>query len=149
MQVWVEDVVDFELWGIWMMHEGLEDFDAGRIDDVMHYFDHGLGVPTALAVEEASWCVRIAGKKMYRSTLLAGPNGDEKWPENGGAPGHGGKRWMGVDGYHPDRWKLWKSIFIEVANVQATGELARQAVAAAQVRIVIKYVMIIPETHDD
>lgn len=129
MQVWVSDVYDFELYGLWMMREGLEDFDLDRLGGKT---DHS-NIPVALAIEEASVCIQVAAEKMYRSKLIAGPKGSAGWDPRQGAPGRGGKRWQGVDGYHPDRWKLWKTIFKEIVDAKGRPGMSSHVVEAAQV----------------
>ncbi|KAI0630528.1 hypothetical protein C8Q77DRAFT_1062866 [Trametes polyzona] len=99
-----------------------------------------------LDVEVAAVWVREAGREMYRCREVLGPKGNPDWPSNRGAPGSSGGTWDGVDGYHPDRWKLWKSIFekigrsggrrnmVDAANaaVKAMDEVEREAEAPEQ-----------------
>lgn len=132
MQVWAAGVSDFELYALWMMREGLEDLDINRLEDTTDFEATGSLIPAALGVEEASLAVQIAGELMYRSKYIGGPNGNPDWNQTN-APGRGGKRWKGVDGYHPDRWKLWKSVFAEVAAAKVNGKVGETAVKAAQV----------------
>ncbi|GJE94470.1 DUF3632 domain-containing protein [Phanerochaete sordida] len=131
MQVWAADVYDFALYGIWFMRAGLEDFDPadpGRVTEI---------APPALDLEAASVCVQVAGAQMYRSHLIAGPNGDPTWDSDlRGAPGRGGKRWTGIDGYSPDRWKLWKTVFGEYVAAEGKPSIWHNAVQAAKAAIV-------------
>lgn len=131
MKVWASNVYDFEIYGIWFMREGLEDFDLSDPETATDVSQ----LPPALALEAASVCVQVAGKKMYRSTLIAGPNGDPDWDPARGQPGKGGKRWTGVDGYHPDRWKLWKKVFQEYASAAGKEGIWPNAVEAAKTAI--------------
>ena len=130
MRIWASDVYDFEIYGIWFMRDGLEYFDPARPEKV----EDAMGLPPALMVEAASICVQEAGEKMYRSKLIEGPNGDPNWDvETRGLPGRGGKRWTGVDGYHPDRWKLWKTVFKEYIDAEGREGIWPNAVEAAKV----------------
>lgn len=70
MRVWITDVYDFEIYGIWYMRESLEDLD---LTDLEWETNTALALQ-ALALERASMCVQITGKKMYCSDLIEGPN---------------------------------------------------------------------------
>ena len=138
MRLWAEEVADFELYGIWMMRKGLEDLDLDQPDvlsdpDQASFLIYGLPETRTLSIEEASVCVEIAGAKMYKSSAIYGPNGNSNW-DRPNAPGGGGARWTGVDGYHIDRWKLWKTVFEEIINAEGTPNVRTKAVEAAKVR---------------
>ncbi|EKM54441.1 uncharacterized protein PHACADRAFT_258288 [Phanerochaete carnosa HHB-10118-sp] len=133
MRVWVAGVYDFEIYGIWFMREGLEDLDLADLE----WKTHTASAPPVLALEGASVCVQTAGEKMYRSNLVEGPNGNPNWNSNFGTAGRGGKRWTGVDGYHPDRWRLWKSVFQEYADAHGMKGIWPNAVEAAKTAIAV------------
>lgn len=97
MRLWKEDIAHFDVYGLWAMCEGLEDLDMNKPEG----FD--VVVPRELAIQAAAACIEEAAATMYACREIMGPNGRDDWPENRGAPGLGGKRWKGVDGYHPDR----------------------------------------------
>ncbi|KAJ1305676.1 hypothetical protein OPQ81_010414 [Rhizoctonia solani] len=70
----------------------------------------------ALQVEAAAIWIRNTAPLMYRCTEIWGPDGNPEWPKRAGAPGRGGRRWDGVDGYDREhkRWDLWKVVLSEV-----------------------------------
>ncbi|GJE91478.1 hypothetical protein PsYK624_076280 [Phanerochaete sordida] len=134
MQIWALDICDLEIYGLRIMRDGLENVDLAEPKRLTKAPDL---VPPALALEAASVCVRLVGKKMYRSTRIV-EQGDcdldyEFYPQ--GYPGRGGQRWTGVEGYHPDRWKLWKSVFIEYAEAEGRRGIVQNAVEAAKAAI--------------
>ena len=130
MRLWVEDIADFEVYGIWMMREGLEDLDLSQPEDTSKD-PSTMSTTVTLAIEVADICIQTAGAKMYRSTAIFGPRGNPDWKQSN-APGRGGRRWEGVDGYHRERWKLWKAVFREVIDAEETQR--PRAIDAAKVR---------------
>ncbi|KIP10859.1 hypothetical protein PHLGIDRAFT_492550 [Phlebiopsis gigantea 11061_1 CR5-6] len=131
MRLWAEDVSDFEVYGIWMMRAGLEDLDLSHPEDTSKEPSTTMAVTITLGIEEAGVCVQAAGAKMYKSSTIFGPHGNPDWKQSN-APGRGGIRWKGVDGYHTERWKLWKALFKEVIDAETT--LRPRAIDAAKVR---------------
>ncbi|KAL1752762.1 hypothetical protein FB107DRAFT_292924 [Schizophyllum commune] len=92
-------------------------------------------VPRALKVEAAAqWAVH-AVRAMYECKEIMGPKGNADWPANAGAPGRGGDKWEGVDGYDAARWRLWRGEFGRIAgeeegdreNVRRAAEEAAEA----------------------
>ncbi|KAI4293826.1 hypothetical protein K525DRAFT_363968 [Schizophyllum commune Loenen D] len=88
-------------------------------------------VPRALKVEAAAqWAVH-AGRAMYECKEIMGPKGNADWPANAGAPGRGGDKWDGVDGYDAARWRLWREEFGRIAGEEGEGENVRRAAEEA------------------
>ncbi|KAL1661821.1 hypothetical protein GGF50DRAFT_60289 [Schizophyllum commune] len=88
-------------------------------------------VPRALKVEAAAqWAVH-AGKVMYECKEIMGPKGNADWPANAGAPGRGGDKWDGVDGYDAARWTLWREEFERIAEEEGERENVRRAAVEA------------------
>ncbi|KAI0350226.1 hypothetical protein OH77DRAFT_1431227 [Trametes cingulata] len=88
--------------------------------------------PMELDVEVASVWVREVGDKMYASREILGPKGNPDWPSNAGRPGRSGGTWDGVDGYHPERWAHWKSVFEGIARGEGSGNMVEAARAAVE-----------------
>lgn len=110
--LWIDDKipVDYALFALWAMRAGLE-FDPKSEESHLEFG------PWDLLIETASIWAIIAGDKMYHCKDIYGPNGGPTWDtKTRGTPGLGGPRWVGVDGYDPARWALWKQVFTEVAN---------------------------------
>ena len=88
-------------------------------------------VPRALKVEAATqWAVH-AGRAMYECKEIMGPKGNADWPANAGAPGRGGDKWEGVDGYDAARWILWREEFGRIAGEEGERENVRRAAKEA------------------
>ncbi|KAL1725702.1 hypothetical protein EV714DRAFT_287720 [Schizophyllum commune] len=88
-------------------------------------------VPRALKVEAAAqWAVH-AGRAMYECKEIMGPKGNADWPANAGAPGRGGDKWKGVDGYDAARWRLWREEFGRIAGEEGEQEDVRRAAKEA------------------
>ncbi|KAI0373292.1 hypothetical protein BV20DRAFT_963135 [Pilatotrama ljubarskyi] len=89
--------------------------------------------PMELQIEVASIWVQEVGDKMYASRQILGPNGNPDWPQNAGRPGGSGGTWDGVDGYHPERWTHWKSVFEGIAKGEGRRNMIEAATAAVEV----------------
>ncbi|KAL1679325.1 hypothetical protein EV122DRAFT_289694 [Schizophyllum commune] len=88
-------------------------------------------VPRTLKVEAAAqWAVH-AGRAMYECKEIMGPKGNADWPANAGAPGRGGDKWEGVDGYDAARWRLWREEFGRIAEEEGERENVRRAAKEA------------------
>ena len=127
MRMTVSEVSSFKLWAIWIMRGGLE--DLFYLDTPEEKLDLFYGFTRTLKIEAASVCIQEAGKLIYRST--------DDYTRPGSAPGSGGKRWAGVQGFHPDRWKLWKTVFQEIVDTGVREDIRPNAVEAAKVRQMI------------
>ncbi|KAI5823884.1 hypothetical protein K523DRAFT_286030 [Schizophyllum commune Tattone D] len=116
--------------GLWPCH----DLALWTMRDALEYEpDHSSykRVPRALKVEAAAqWAVH-AGRTMYECKEIMGPKGNAKWPANAGAPGRGGDKWEGVDGYDAARWRLWREEFGRVAEEEGERENVRRAAKEA------------------
>ncbi|KAI0641728.1 hypothetical protein C8Q79DRAFT_989057 [Trametes meyenii] len=88
--------------------------------------------PEELDVEVASVWVCVAGKKMYECREIWGPKGNPNWNPHAGAPGSSGGTWDGVDGYHPDRWALWKAIFKKISEGEGRRNMIEATKAAVE-----------------
>ncbi|KAI5890960.1 uncharacterized protein SCHCODRAFT_02627750 [Schizophyllum commune H4-8] len=115
--------------GLWPFH----DLALWTMRDALEYGpDHSSykRVPRALKVEAAAqWAVH-AGRQMYECKEIMGPKGNANWPANAGAPGRGGDKWDGVDGYDAGRWRLWREEFGRIA--ESDGELENVRSAAKE-----------------
>lgn len=129
MRAWADDVLDFSLYGIWALRDGLESLDLNAPDSV----DPTTIGPRALRIETAAACVEEAPEALYKCREIMGPNGRDDWTQSN-APGSGGTRWTGVDGFHPDRWALWKTVFGEIAANNGQYKMPDHVVDAAKVR---------------
>ncbi|KAG9121223.1 hypothetical protein FRC07_002912, partial [Ceratobasidium sp. 392] len=102
---------EYALYAIWALRDALEDWPEPNSSPSPSFESS----PAYLAfnVEAALIWIRIAGALMYHETRVWGPNGNPDWPARAGAPGRGGERWDGVDGYNAEhkRWELWKDVF--------------------------------------
>lgn len=129
MRAWADDVLDFSLYGIWALRDGLESLDLNAPDSI----DHTAIGPRTLRIETAAACVEEAPEALYKCREIMGPNGRSDWTQSN-APGSGGTRWTGVDGFHPDRWALWKTVFGEIAANNGQYKMPDHVVDAAKVR---------------
>ncbi|CAE6473699.1 unnamed protein product [Rhizoctonia solani] len=108
---------EYDKYAIWALRPALEDWPESppACDAKCETFEES---PAYLAfqVEAASIWICNTAPLMYRCTGIMGPNGDPDWPQGYGAPGRGGRRWNGVDGYDREhkRWQLWKDVLGEV-----------------------------------
>ena len=134
MHIWQAGVLDCSSYGIYALRDGIEELDLDAEEAPGQH-----ECPRAMAVEIAAASVQEAAPAMYACTDIMGPNGNPDWPSNAGAPGRGGKRWQGVDGYTPQRWALWKTIFMEIVEGKGkyklpdyTVEASRRALAAME-----------------
>ncbi|CAE6455203.1 unnamed protein product [Rhizoctonia solani] len=110
----------YEMSAIWALRPALEDWPESppACDTKFKTFEES---PAYLAfqVEAASIWICNTAPLMYRCTIIMGPNGAPDWRvETHGAPGRGGRRWNGVDGYDREhkRWQLWKDVLGEVVQ---------------------------------
>ncbi|EIN06205.1 hypothetical protein PUNSTDRAFT_145514 [Punctularia strigosozonata HHB-11173 SS5] len=122
-RLWRAGAVDWAaLYALWALRSGLEDAPSPLPRPSASPVD----AYVSLAVEVASLWLQHAAPLVYRCTDVWGPNGRADWPGNRGAPGRGGRRWTGVDGFDAEhaRWALWKSVLREVARwcEQVEGE---------------------------
>ncbi|KAI0831723.1 hypothetical protein BC628DRAFT_1407356 [Trametes gibbosa] len=91
-------------------------------------------------VEVAEIWVRVAGRQMFECRDIFGPRGDPSWNSNAGRPGASGGTWDGVDGYAPERWDHWKSIFHMISkesgkeNVNVAAKAAVEAMELVESR---------------
>ncbi|QRW02429.1 hypothetical protein RhiLY_01427 [Ceratobasidium sp. AG-Ba] len=109
---------EYAMYSIWALREGLENWPTIPLSlnsKPALYSDWP--VYRAIHVEIASVWICAVGDLMYKETGVWGPKGNPNWWE-GSAPGAGGTRWRGIDGYDAqhERWGLWKSVFQEVAE---------------------------------
>ncbi|KAG9125022.1 hypothetical protein FRC07_009282 [Ceratobasidium sp. 392] len=104
---------EYALYALWALRDGLEDWPEPN-SSPSSCCDSFESSPAYLAlnVQAASIWIRIAGSLMYNETRVWGPNGNPDWPTCAGAPGRGGERWNGVDGYDSEhkRWEVWKDV---------------------------------------
>lgn len=113
-----------ELYALWAMRPALEyAADSPQYERV----------PRALEVEAAAAWVAHAAGRMYACKEIFGPQGHEGWPATKGAPGRGGEKWDGVDGYDPKRWQLWKAGFEEVVRDKGEQQHVKRAAEVALV----------------
>ncbi|CUA68379.1 hypothetical protein RSOLAG22IIIB_07894 [Rhizoctonia solani] len=109
----------YDIYAIWALRRALEDWPEFPPACGTKYEDFEQS-PAYLAfqVEAASIWICNTAPLMYRCTTLMGPNGVPDWPTTDGAPGKGGRRWNGVDGYDREhkRWQLWKDMLGEVVQ---------------------------------
>ncbi|KAL1742652.1 hypothetical protein HDZ31DRAFT_83972 [Schizophyllum fasciatum] len=116
---------------LWMLRDALE-YGPKEVTAWQRRF------PRALIIEVAAQWAVFAGREMYACREVMGPNGNPEWPRNAGAPGRGGPRWKGVDGYDPERWRLWKETFAKIAeegereNVRKAAREAAEAMAKVE-----------------
>ncbi|KAH7317518.1 hypothetical protein B0J17DRAFT_724359 [Rhizoctonia solani] len=109
----------YALYAIWALRSALEDWPEfpPACDGKYDSFEES---PAYLAfqVESASIWICNAASLMYKCTEIWGPNGNPDWPKRAGAPGRGGRRWGGVDGYDREhkRWQLWKDVLGEIVQ---------------------------------
>ncbi|CAE6496537.1 unnamed protein product [Rhizoctonia solani] len=108
---------DYALYAIWALRSGLEDWPEsppvyGTECDTFEESPAYL----AFQVEAATIWICNTAPLMYKCTEIWGPKGNPDWPKRAGAPGRGGKRWDGVDGYDHDhkRWQVWKDVLNKV-----------------------------------
>ncbi|CAE6431063.1 unnamed protein product [Rhizoctonia solani] len=110
---------DYALYAIWALRPALEDWPESppKPDAKSETFEQSAAY-LAFQVEAATIWIRNTAPLMYDCTRIWGPNGDPDWPKRAGAPGRGGKRWSGVDGYDREhkRWQLWKDVLGEVVQ---------------------------------
>ncbi|EJD54617.1 hypothetical protein AURDEDRAFT_179730 [Auricularia subglabra TFB-10046 SS5] len=111
-------------YGLWAMRDALE-----YAPDSKHFTDEE--VSRAEAIECAAQWALYAAPLLLASREILGPNGNPDWPSNAGKPGRGGDLWKGVDGFHPDRWALWKAGFAQAALEESLAGDARTAAKAA------------------
>ncbi|KAG9119922.1 hypothetical protein FRC07_004824 [Ceratobasidium sp. 392] len=108
-----EFTFSYALYAIWAVRDGLEDWPESppSSDSEPDSFEASAAY-LALNVEAASIWITWAGRLMYKETRVWGQNGNPDWPACSGAPGMGGERWQGVDGYDAEhkRWDLWKEV---------------------------------------
>ncbi|KAL7283042.1 hypothetical protein ACG7TL_002466 [Trametes sanguinea] len=127
-RLWALGVADMEFYGISTMRMELEPYSLPperRPPCESHYTQ-------AVDIENAAQWVRIAGKKMYECREILGPKGNPDWDPHRGAPGSSGGTWDGVDGFHPDRWALWKDIFKKVSEGGGWKKMIDAAKAAVE-----------------
>ncbi|CAE6450163.1 unnamed protein product [Rhizoctonia solani] len=107
----------YALYAVWALRSGLEDWPESPPAFGTRYstFEESPAY-LVLQVEAATIWINNAASLMYQCTKIWGPNGNPDWPKRAGAPGKGGRRWSGVDGYDREhkRWKLWKDGLGEV-----------------------------------
>ncbi|KAG8755565.1 hypothetical protein FRC11_005946 [Ceratobasidium sp. 423] len=107
----------YALYALWALRAGLEDWPESPPSFGAQYgtFEESPGY-LALQVEAAAIWIHNTATLMYQCTEIWGPNGNPDWPKRAGAPGKGGRRWSGVDGYDREhkRWQLWKDVLGEV-----------------------------------
>lgn len=124
-RLWVLDVWDCAFYGISTMRMSLEPHSLPSDSSQSH-----VGQPSVeLDFEVAALWVRVAGKRMFECREILGPKGNPDWPPNRGCPGGSGGTWDGVDGYHPERWQHWKTIFRDISQ----GQWRRNVIDAAKV----------------
>ncbi|CUA74165.1 hypothetical protein RSOLAG22IIIB_10997 [Rhizoctonia solani] len=110
---------EYDIYAIWALRPALEDWPESppacgaqyeTLEDSPAYL--------AFQVEAASIWICNTAPLMYRCTTLMGPNGVPDWDMSAGAPGRGGRRWKGVDGYDSEhkRWQVWKGVLGEVVQ---------------------------------
>ncbi|EUC59310.1 DUF3632 family protein [Rhizoctonia solani AG-3 Rhs1AP] len=110
---------DYALYALWALRSALEDWPESppKFDAKCETFEES---PAYLAfqVEAASIWICNTAPLMYKCTEIWGPKGKDNWPKNAGAPGRGGRRWDGEDGYDREhkRWKLWKDVLGEIVQ---------------------------------
>jgi hypothetical protein len=116
---------DWALYSLWALRNGLEDLPtplpiSAAHDEGSMKRDANTHTPAyvALVAETASLWLQTTAPLMYGCEEIWGPNGRDDWPSNRGAPGRGGKKWDGVDGFDKEhqRWALWKSVLREVVQ---------------------------------
>ncbi|KAL1670175.1 hypothetical protein GGF50DRAFT_109556 [Schizophyllum commune] len=123
-RAWATDLYNGTTHALWAMRDAFE-YEPGS--------EHYHKLPRALAVEAAApWAAHDA-KRMFKCREILGPKGRKDWEESLGAPGRGGEKWNGVDGYDAARWKLWKEGFEEFLREERSQKLqhVRRAVEAA------------------
>ncbi|KAI4527611.1 MFS general substrate transporter [Schizophyllum commune Loenen D] len=123
-RAWATDLYNGTTHALWAMRDAFE-YEPGS--------EHYHKLPRALAVEAAApWAAHDA-KRMFKCREILGPKGRKDWEESLGAPGRGGEKWNGVDGYDVARWKLWKEGFEEFLREERSQKLqhVRRAVEAA------------------
>ncbi|CAE6342639.1 unnamed protein product [Rhizoctonia solani] len=109
----------YALYAIWALRSGLEDWPesppaygskCNTLEESPAYL--------AFQVEAAAIWIYNTAPLMYKCTEIWGPKGDPDWSRKAGAPGRGGRRWDGVDGYDREhkRWQLWKDVLNEVVQ---------------------------------
>ncbi|KAI0329848.1 hypothetical protein GY45DRAFT_1303974 [Cubamyces sp. BRFM 1775] len=126
--LWALGVMDCEMYGISTMRMELEPYSLPP-DKRPPSEAYGI---QEIEVECAATWVRIAGQRMYECREILGPKGNSDWDPHRGAPGSSGGTWDGVDGYHPERWALWKSIFEKVASQGGRRNMVDAAKAAVE-----------------
>lgn len=110
---------DYALYALWAIRDALEDWPTTPPSfDIAPSSCEESPAYRALLVEAAAIWIRNTAPLMYANTQVWGKNGNPEWPDNAGAPGRGGNRWEGVDGYDVEhkRWDLWKQILQEVVQ---------------------------------
>ncbi|CAE6499897.1 unnamed protein product [Rhizoctonia solani] len=117
-RLWRDCGVDgYEISAIWAIRPALEDWPESppACDAKCETFEESPAY-LAMQVEAASIWICNTAPLMYQCTIIMGPRGAPDWPESHGAPGRGGRRWNGVDGYDREhkRWQLWKDVLGEV-----------------------------------
>ncbi|CAE6450230.1 unnamed protein product [Rhizoctonia solani] len=106
----------YAVYAIWAIRPALEDWpETPPSFDAQHDNYERSPAYLALEVEVASIWICKTAPLMYKCTEIWGPNGNPDWNINS-APGQGGRRWDGVDGYDREhkRWQLWKAVLAEV-----------------------------------
>ena len=119
-RLWRDAKCDYyALYAIWAIREGLEDWPVPppSFDVTPSSYEYWPAY-RAFLVEAASIWIRNTAPLMYANTQVWGKNGNPEWPDDAGAPGRGGTRWLGIDGYDLEhkRWNLWKQVLKEVAQ---------------------------------
>ncbi|KAJ8480927.1 hypothetical protein ONZ51_g6339 [Trametes cubensis] len=130
-RLWALGVMDCTMYGISTMRMELEPYS---LPPEKRPPTEAYGIQE-IEVENAAIWVRIAGKRMFECREILGPKGNPNWDPQYGAAGSSGGTWEGVDGYHPERWALWKSIFGKIANEggrQNMVDAAKVAVVAME-----------------
>ncbi|KAL1745162.1 hypothetical protein HDZ31DRAFT_63417 [Schizophyllum fasciatum] len=121
-RAWAAGVYNGAVHALWAMRDALEDEETEDTHPRMS---------RALAVEATAAWVTHAAKLMFRCKEIFGPNSRADWEANQGAPGRGGRKWDGVDGYDPARWKLWKDEFAMFLREERSHQHVRRAVESA------------------
>ncbi|CDO68860.1 hypothetical protein BN946_scf185000.g3 [Trametes cinnabarina] len=125
-RLWVLGVADMAFYGISTMRMELEPYSLS-LDRRTLSESYGT---KELDIENSATYIRIAGKQMYECRDILGPKGNPGWPSNAGAPGSSGGAWDGVDGYHPERWALWKAILKDISQREGRKNMIEAAKAA-------------------
>ncbi|CAE7133179.1 unnamed protein product [Rhizoctonia solani] len=107
---------EYAMYAIWALRPALEDWpESPPACDTKYETLEESPAYLAFQVEAASVWICNTASLMYECTEIYGPRGDPNWPTRN-APGRGGRRWDGVDGYDREhkRWQLWKDVLGEV-----------------------------------